>query len=310
MTKSNRPEVFLFFCLALLFTLPPLEAGQDIWLVDTHGVSRRQVGEDGLEKIVYFRLREGRWSRSDAATFFGTQDPAIPVVVFSPGYTSTMSDTVEVGLGIARLCDRNRPLRLVLWNWPAEKTVCGLRRDIRSKIPVAATDARYQALFLKALHPESKVCVLGFSFGCRVACDAVSLLGADRPETMRLHLVLGGAATDWGDLAEGARCGNVPKVADRILVLYNPDDFRLQFYPLMYDRGYRPEALGRYGPPLRRILPEWRHRIEAVNLNPYIGVRHQSLIQFRTPPFCRRLGTYFFFDEYTVAGMGNSLRPQ
>lgn len=285
-------------------TVKPLAVQQccrDLWFIDTHGVSWTHGSERDFQNIAYYRLEGRCWIRSDAETFFQTQNPDIPLFVFSPGYTSTTESTLDVGTQILRLCDPNKPLRMVFWNWPAEREVIRLRRDIRAKIPIAATNALYLSKFLKKLQPESKVCVLGFSFGTRLVVDAVELLGDCKPPGMCLHLVLAGAAADQCGMACNGRNRNVPRIADKILILYNPADIRLRFYPLMYDYRYNPQALGRYGPPMPYISQEFWHKFESVNINGYVGIRHITMIQLNTPAFRSRIDKYLFFEpDYTM----------
>ena len=294
--KAKNVIAFLF--LASLFSghCLSVSAEQDIWLVDTHQAPWNRACEAGFAKAVYYQLVDHRWVRSDAETFFETQSSELPLVMFSPGYTSTMSDTIDVGMSLVRLYKPEQNCRTVFWNWPAEKIRLRLAPDIRDKIAVTAASGDYMAMFLRQLKPESRVCMIGFSFGNRIICDAVERLGDDRPDGMRIHLVLTAAATDQGWLASGSRHGNVPRLAEKILILYNPADCALKFYPLLYSNGSSPEALGRFGPPIARIAADYRDRIEAVNVQPYLGTRHLTLYHLQTPIFRQRMNDLLFFQ--------------
>jgi hypothetical protein len=239
---------------------------------------------------------EWRWERSDAAAFYGTQDAAVPVLIFSPGYTSTKSATVEIGLQILGLCDAGKPIRMIFWQWPAEKIGCRLLPDIRSKIPVAEANAVYMSMMLKRLKPASKVSILGFSFGTRLLGGAVENIGNLKPEGMKINLIYGGAASDRDWLAQNGRNGNVPKIAHKILVFYNPDDFRLKFYPFLYPGNANPKPLGTLGAPMSKINQEFHNKIEMVNLEPYIGFRHKTVTLIGTKPFRDRINEYIFFE--------------
>ena len=271
-------------------------AEQDIWLIDTHPAPWNRASEAGFMKAIYYQLVGHRWVRSDAESFFETQIPDIPLVVFSPGYTSTISDTGEVGMSLVRLYQQGQNCRTVFWSWPADKIRCRLVPDIREKITVASASGDYMAMFLNRLKPESQVCMVGFSFGNRIICDAVARLGDDHPDGMRIHLVLTASATDRGWLASGSRHGDLPRLAEKILVLYNPSDSALMFYPLLYGNGSRPDALGSLGPPMTRIAPEYRDRIEAINVQRYVGKMHQTVWHLRTPVFRQRMNDYLFFS--------------
>ncbi|MDR1485457.1 MAG: hypothetical protein LBT09_11620 [Planctomycetaceae bacterium] len=273
---------------------------QDVWMITTETASWTKATENEFEKILYWRLVDSGtrryWEKSDATAFFVTQNPAVPILIFSPGYTSTQSDTVEIGLEILGLCDSAKPIRIIFWQWPAEKVVCRLLPDIRSKIPVAEANGIYMSMLLKRLKPESKVCVLGFSFGARLLGDAVENVGELKPAGMRINLIYGGAASDRAWLAKGKRNGNVPKIANKILVFYNPEDFRLKFYPFLYANNNNAEPLGTNGAPMNFIDHKYRNKIEMVNLAPYIGYRHKTVILIGTKQFKDRINKYFFFE--------------
>ena len=294
--RNKNLLLILFFVLTQSPVYHSALAGQDIWLIDTRQTPWNCATETGFEKTVYYQLIDHRWVRSDAETFFETQFPDVPLVLFSPGYTSTTSDTVEVGMSLVRLYNPEQNCRTVFWNWPAEKIRLPLGRDIREKIAVTEASAVYLAMFLRRLQPESQVCMIGFSFGNRIICDAVKRLGDDRPDGMRLHLVLTASATDYCWFASGSRHGEVPRLAEKILILYNPADRALQFYPLLYGNGSRPDALGRFGPPMARIAPEYRDHIEAINVQLYLGNRHRTIYYLQTSVFRQRMNDYLFFE--------------
>lgn len=288
--------VFLFCFIVSASGTPCLYGNQDVWLVDTRSAPWNHADEEEFAKIRYFRLVNHRWERSDAATFFESQNPETPLVVYTPGYTSTMEDTVEIGLGLTRLYGPDKSHRTVLWHWPSEKIYPRLGRDIRTKIPVACASGEYQAMFLRRLKPDSKVALLGFSFGNRIICDAVAKLG-DNPERLKIHLVLTAAATDRIWLADHSRHGNVPKLAEKILILYNPLDRALKFYPLLYRGNYAPDALGRFGPPMQQILPEYRNRITAVNVQGYVGPKHRTVYHLASHAFRCRINEFLLFID-------------
>ena len=294
--KNKKYSLIVVIGLILCeFAFSRVSASEDIWLIDTHSSPWHSASEQGFERAIYYQLVDNKWVKSDLTTFLETQAPEIPLVIFSPGYTSTMSDTVEVGMSLVRLYQKDQKCRTVFWCWPADKIRLRLGPDIREKISVAEASAGYLRLFLSRLKPESKVCLLGFSFGNRIICDAVQKLGDECPENMRFHLVLTAAATDRVWLAECSRHGDVPRLADKIFVSYNPADRALIFYPHLYGNCSQPDALGRFGPPMQLIAPEYHDRIEAVNVNPYVGSYHRTIHHLQTPVFRQRMNDYLFF---------------
>ena len=286
--------LLFFFCL--FGTGSSVYGEQDVWLIDTYQAPWNCASEAGFKKAVYYQLVENRWIRSDAESFFETQTAEVPLVLYCPAYTLKTSDTVETGMALVRLYEPGQNCRTVFWNWPAEKIRLRLAPDIRDKIAVAVASGDYMAMFLRQLKPESQVCMISFSFGNRIICDATVQLGDNRPDGMRIHLILTGSATDQDWLASGSRHGDVPRLAEKILIFYNPSDFKLRFYPFMYGNGSRPDALGNIGPPLSRIAADYRDRIEGVNVQPYLGRKHRTVDQLRSSVFRQRMSEYLFFQ--------------
>ena len=271
---------------------------QDIWRVDLHAVARLKPDEQHFAKLKFYRLEGNRWQASNTETFFDTQQAEVPLIVFTPGYTSTTPQTTQVGLGVVRYFDPAKPCRVVLWDWDSDRGSAPIRRDVRSKLPVINNTAGFLALFLQEVKPQSKVCLFGFSFGGRIVCHAVETLrkSGRQPEELRLNLVLAGAATDREWFSKGQLHGKVPEIVERILVTYNPDDWALKYYPLMYSLRCEPQALGLAGLPAQNIAREHRSKFENIDISRYIGKEHQTLYHVRSPVFRSRINAYFFFE--------------
>jgi len=295
-----RRDAFLLCLLFLLFLLTAktstVFAAQEVWMLDSYQACWLHANEEEYAKIKTYRLENCRWVKSDQDEFHDTFDTDVPLIIFVPGYTSTPQQTVDVGMMLVRHFDPHMSGRTVFWNWPSIKKSEWIASDIRAKMPVASASSDYLVHFLRSLKPNSKVCIFGFSFGNRIVLDAVERLGDDRPEGLRIRLVLAGAATDRNFLARNNRNGNVPAIAEKILIFYNPLDRALLVYPFIYGNDYKPEALGRYGPPICSILPQFRNRIESVDVFSQVGVRHITAVSMDAPAFRQRIGTYFFFE--------------
>ena len=298
-------QVRILLSLLLLFALLEMQIVaavpsecQDIWRVDLYAVARLNADEQYFSKLKYYRWQNNRWQASDAEVFFDTQQPEIPLIVFTPGYTLTAQQTTQVGFGIVRNFDPNKPCRVVFWNWYSERGNGNIRRDLQNKIKVVNNTAGYLALFLQALKPQSKACLFGFSYGGRVTCNAAEALRKNnqQPEGLRLHLVLSGAATDREWFAKGHRHENIPQIAEKILVTYNPDDWALPLYHLIYDFRCDTIALGLEGVPMRSVPPEFRDRFESIDVSRYTGNKHNTLQHVQNPIFRNRINTYFFFE--------------
>ena len=271
---------------------------QDIWHIDLHGVARSFPNEQNFARLRFYRWKNNCWTPSDADEFFQTQEPDVPLIVLTLGYSLTSRDVSRVGHTIVRTFNADQKGRIVFWDWFSDRGTCRIRMDIRGKVPIADYAGKYLALFLQSVKPESKVCLFGFSFGSRIVCQSVEDLqrSENMPENLRLHLVLSGAAMDQDWLVSGQRYGNVIKTAEKILVTYNPDDWVLRLYPLIYHLGHSPVALGLEGVPIQRIAPEFRSRIDNINVEPYMGSAHQTIQHVISPVFRSRVNEYFFFN--------------
>ncbi|MDR0337478.1 MAG: hypothetical protein LBI18_10350 [Planctomycetaceae bacterium] len=294
---------FVLLCFLCFGTTAIVCAQHDVWLIDTHSASWTQASDDDFARINYQRLHNNRWQSSNATEFFDSQLPDVPLIVFAPGYTSTTANTIEVGLGITRILPSDQPYRMVFWNWPSQRIIHALRSDIRAKIPVTVANGYYLARFLQLLQPQSCVCLLGFSFGNRILGEAIlnwEKLNTEKnspnntSEQLRIRMVMASSATDQHDFAEGAKYAQIPELVEKILILYNPTDFRLMFYPYLYDSKIPINALGRYGPSTS-VRQKFRDKIEAVNIDSSIGIQHRTLVVLNTPAFRKRINTYLFF---------------
>lgn len=289
----------------LLFALPVMSSAteistecQDVWRIDLYAVAHQPDCERYFSRLKFFRWQDNRWKISDAETFFVTQQPDVPLIIFAPGYDSPTDQTTKLGFDIVRNFEPDKPCRVVFWDWYSDRGNGGIRCDIRSKLPIVQNTACYMTQFLKQLKPQSKTCLFGFSFGSRIVCQAVESLRKNdmKPEGLRLHLVLSGAATDQFWFAKGQQHSRIPEIAEKILVTYNPDDWALRFYPLMYNFRNRARALGYEGLPMRYIPPEYRDQFENINVNRFIGNEHTTMLHVQSPVFRNRIGTYFFFE--------------
>jgi hypothetical protein len=275
-------------------------------MIDTQSVSWTRPSIADFAQIEYRQLQNNCWEPANAAAFSESHNPAVPLIIFAPGYTSTTANTIEIGLGITRLLPSDKSYRMVFWNWPSQRIVHALRPDIRAKIPVTVANGYYLAHFLQSLKPQSCVCLLGFSFGNRILGEAIAHLEENPPkenlpiknppEKLRIRMVMASPATDQHDFSEGAKYARIPELVEKTLILYNPMDFRLMFYPFLYDSETQINALGRYGPSAS-VQRKFQDRIEAVNIDSYIGIRHRTLIVLNTPAFRQRVNTYLFFAQ-------------
>ncbi len=171
-----------------------------------------------------------------------------------------------------------------MWSWPSERTDLPIRQDALLKAKRADVQARYLAAFLRKLGSGSKVSLVGFSFGAKLACEMLQLLAdtAEYPFSeedgkfghgLQLRTVLLAAAMDRQSLQPGREYGQALSSTEEMLVHVNPKDSTLRWYPLLVGCG-GPKALGREGAVLGSAPPEYRHKIRSRYVQRLIGHDH------------------------------------
>src|SRR5208282_836243 len=156
---------------------------QQVWLISTRSAPRYGNLDSGLEKITYQRLDERNgsacWLLSDADVFRASGDPSIPITVFIHGNATGSDMAVRQGWSLySRMRDiaAGRSFRLVIWSWPADRVVRGIRADVQLKVAYSDTESYYLARTLPSVTAGTPVSLVGYSLGCRIAGGALQLL--------------------------------------------------------------------------------------------------------------------------------------
>ncbi len=196
----------------------------------------------------------------------------------------------------------------VIFDWPSWRVSSIDVIDINEKARRSYVTGLHLAQFLLSFPLESRVCLLGQSFGGRVVSTALHLLGggaiadkaSDRPVKLArlrpdLHVraVLLGAAVDHDWFDPGERCDHAIEGCEYLLNLYNTSDEALSMYPFLFRSGRRA-AMGRKGltdRDLERIGP-LAERIAQHDLEPIVGRAHTLLDATSDPQVARWIAPY------------------
>ncbi len=248
----------------------------DVWLISTRQAAI--CGEHRLaEQPVHLWQVDGdRWnSRSlDALKRIGRVDPRRTFLFIHGNRESLQSAITNAEAVRGKLEASGRNYRLLIWAWPSDRVGRRQRPDVQLKHAYTPTQAGYLADLLRLLDHREEVCLVGYSFGARIAVESLARLAAtaapvnaaapspravaaihasaeapvDQAEPVPpIRLVLVAAAVDAGDLSPQGRFAAAARAAVEITITRNRFDPALRFYPRMYGRR-GPQALGYVGP--------------------------------------------------------------
>ena len=207
-----------------------------------------------------------------------------------------------------------RRVRLVIWSWPSDYLPAGVKKDAEVKFRRTNVEPFYIGQVLDRIRPDVPVVLMGYSFGARISTGTLHLLGGGPINGQMLPVritttqppprraVLLAAAVGRDALAPGHLHSEALSQVDRMVIMINPGDRVLKFFPVLDDDG--EDALGLSGPAgLACASPELRSRVVLFNVKPYVQKHHLSLEYLKSPEImaCIR-------DEVMTAGAASRLQ--
>lgn len=302
----------------------------DVWLVSSHRVPSGCYCPGESPPLRVWRLAdECRWTDSDLSSLWGTSDPGVPTLILVHGFVGGGDTAIERAIQgtwpiYRRLCcdAQARPFRIIIWTWPAERTLRGLRdrtiRGIRAdgqrKAARTDTESVLLAQLIAGTHPRVPLTLAGYSFGARIVAGSLHLLGGGQLRGCRLadeqlasrvpaRAMLVGAAMDCDWLLPGHRHGRALSQVDRLLITVNHRDGLLKLYRHLY-RLRGPQALGRVGPAGLACLGAERAKFELLNTTCTVGKEHHWDNYLFQSGILGRLDSYLFREPLRVTAVG------
>lgn len=219
----------------------------DVWLISTRQAA--SCGEHRLaeQQIPLWQTAGDCWnSRSLHDLKQIVQNDPRPMIVFIHGNRESLQSAVCQAEAVRGKLQRSgRKYRLLIWAWPSDRVGRRQRPDVQLKHAYTPTQAGYLADLLQLLEQQEEICLVGYSFGARIAVEATARI--PKQSSRRIRLVLVAAAVDAGDLSPQGRFAAAARAAVEITITRNRFDPALRFYPRMYGRR-GPQALGYVGP--------------------------------------------------------------
>ena len=227
----------------------------DVWVVSTRGLERpsHQSGWRKPPKVWKYD-RKRSMSKSSLDALFASQRSDTLTCIFVHGNRMSIDDAHGQALCfLDHLNCEDQGVRYIIFSWPSEKMV-GLARDARVKAERADGDTLYLAQLLSYFSADSKVVLIGYSFGARLCTGSVHLLAGGMFDTNclpsaasprvrpRLILLASAFARKW--LLPGHAHGLTLTQTDHLTSFYNRRDPALRHYGLAFRHQGRPQPLG------------------------------------------------------------------
>jgi hypothetical protein len=299
-------------------------ASHDIWLISTHGVCDGCPGALESQPLQIWRLEnECQWIAADLPALRHGDDPAVPTVIFVPGYDSAPKDALPMVWPLyEQLCSDGcgRSFRLLVWSWPAQRSIPGIRADMQSKACRTETESLLFGQLIDRIQPQVPLTLVGYSFGARIIGGALELLGGGqvngcglvRQNTaprvpLRAMLVAAGMDADW--LLPGHRDGEALSQVEQLLITINSSDRVLKWYQRLYERG-GPEALGYVGPACAGCLGAEQVKLDLLDVSCSVGRDHHWANYVACSGVLGKIGPYTFRQSAaTTVGAAKKEKP-
>lgn len=290
---------------------PRPERMANLWIVQTRDCPQ-VMGTDPWSylKVLHFG-DQGRLVECDPGELLA-QAVGRPVLVQMQGNLTTPDSALGGLLWTHSWLDHHGALPpdvvLVAFDWPSQRVYHTEVRDVNEKCRRAFIAGYHLARFVQAFPPESRICLLGQSYGGRVVPAALHLLGGgalnsrllERPvrlpdlrPDLHVRAVVIAASSDHHWLDPGEKFDHALLGCEAFLNLYNRRDSVMIWYPLLFT-GDRRRALGQVGllpRDLARLGPSAAHYAEY-DIHDQIGREHTLLGAVAHPQIARRIAPY------------------
>jgi hypothetical protein len=316
----------VFIALAAFLAIPGVkvqgnEEPRQLWLISTRSAPLSGDLQSGQKAIGYWRLSpDCQWQASDAESFRGGDDPAVPTTVLIHGNREDADDAIEFAWPIyCRMLQiaKDRPFRLVIWSWPSEKMCRRNRPDVQLKFCYCDAQSYYMAACIEGMSGDVPLCLLGYSMGAQIAAGSLQLLaggevacrtlpGRNSPDksprrTAAIRVVMVAAAADEDCLASSGIFNLALSQVESVLLTRNGCDRVLRMYPKTYGRR-GPEALGFAGPA---GCGEYE-KIELLDVSCEIGKMHKWKFYLSSNSLLGSIDRYVFPAD-TVKGKDHEI---
>lgn len=263
----------------------------DIWRISTRHLREKSLCQVQPPDLRVQHMLGCNWQPASTAELVAAATPDMPICFLIHGNNTELDEADAFALqsvAAMRTYSRGRSLRVVIWSWPSDWIGgLGVRDDFLLKAARSDVQGYYLAWLVKQLPAETAVSYLGYSYGARMTCAALQLLGGgtlggvslyaegEAIVQRRTHCVFWAAAmpTDW--MHPRGRFGLAIPSSEKMLITVNHLDPVLKRFRLLYhDRDMK--AVGYFGLFDLERYASIRGRLENLRVGFSIGIRHSS----------------------------------
>lgn len=200
-------------------------------------------------------------------------------------------------------CKSDAPICYIAFSWPSERQN-GFAKDVIGKKERIDAESFYFANMLDAMPKDTPVGILGYSFGGRVVCGGLHLLGGGKLAHRALcktdntipyvRVSLSACAFDRSALTQSGRYSCALSTIEQLVNLYNSNDPILRRFRF-FDPGVSPIAAGFSG----LLVPRFGASGSTASLSPNPKIR-----QFD----CRKVGrTHSELSYFKCSAIHNAI---
>jgi hypothetical protein len=287
-----------------------------IWLISSRGVYSPHASSTNLSYCQ--RIEGDQWRDESFESFTSPAHDGRPrrTLIYIHGNRTTSEEALTDGLAVYDQTflqwEDASPVRFVIWTWPSDR-IGGEIKDVRTKACYAEQHAFHLARLLTQMREHQQVAIIGYSFGGRLAINALHLVGGGSVHGYGLetqdrsippvNLTLMAPAIR-NDCFCNTKWMGLSKI-NHLFILYNSKDIYLQFYRLAkFDENH--DALGFTGMPCRRRGYLNSNQIEQFNAATRVGRDHSYLsyiVDKRVEQIVRR---NIFKEDFNLRDLGGS----
>lgn len=196
------------------------------------------------------------------------------------------------------------PIRYIFFTWPADK-IKGQMRDVNAKATVCDYHAYYLATLLSQMREFKFVSLSGYSYGSRMALDALHILGGGckngrtLPDSMtlqepKIRAAFIATAMQNQCLPSGGLCISAYQTLDHITLLNNSKDKILRHFKRLPPKGRK--AIGREGISVTH-LADCGARLTQIDCTEITGRSHRLEEYYKSEQIRRIIRDTIFWRE-------------